>query len=926
MPGAFAFKNAIFADGHRGQACQLPGCKSPNINIPGEFHAIQHAKRHHVPEVAVSKIQRRVALGKKGIECMASFMSRCKEQGKLNKATDDQREADVANARELGLDPPPVPMPPMPMVPLGWSDNDVPDITPQITLQQRTQGLFQELLDQIASLQSQISLGDEGYKIPPKAFACHGFKLKIPFPIFENYPFSLHSTESFIVWGLPDERGFLHSNNCDGWSASPACDSCMALGPHTGLRQLEERACNEDLHLSTVTDRWLTQNQIAKRLMQRRAVTLSLRLQLYDQNSQLTKYMHVSTDYERLVLQLSKDDLPRFPAVLNRLLKRNASPSAILKAVTAGIDGHSFKIPFGKRELQKSAALLILGGPRAVRLEQATNKGPGVRHVQSNDVFRRPRFYGCSGRQTYHSLTHNMNSFLENTPTPHAPSAWHLLFDNVNTDERLRYDTSGGEQLGGVKGVARESNFEGSLVICSHGDFEVIRNAVQNGDILLSKEMTVAVAVRNSNPPVIVPLYASGTAKIKGSDAAGDQARMLANILEQWESKAAPTHGKIISVSSDHDSTNGKTQSSMFRRDMAAGRRREICAKLILFDLEEGEGGVSASYDEQHNGKNHRAKMIRKGGFVIHLIEFTRESTIYIVTTVTGISSSVLEGYWPAPGVDDHQCVSSMVKGFNVLGTLYGKTIDASMNIPELQKPAMTQKLLELQPLAYISQRWVFLFTKGDASLADHVRNIASLAAAVFIVRRHCKKSLPSQLYTAIVTAAMRLIKDILACQCLCYTTYFLFLAATHILEQCFGMMRTFIASMRNFDCLQMEERMSNIVALRSIYEEHPTWRADPKRLSQTFDHWNTASWTGDVDPRNVNVVNMWAMGVQDASSELSKLPFYNSSDTDLRALLLRKPHTTLLNPQGKPPQHIGDEDVSDDETEVVKSETQFCM
>ena len=216
---------------------------------------------------------------------------------------------------------------------------------------------------------------------------------------------------------------------------------------------------------------------------------------------------------------------------------------------------------------------------------------------------------------------------------------------NVNTDKRMRYDTSGGEHLGGVKGVARDSTFEGSLVIRSYGDFEVLRDAVENGDILLSKEMTVAVAVRNSNPPMIVPLYASGTAKIKGSNAAGDQASMLANILEQWELKAASTYGKIISVSSDHDSTNGKTQSSMFRRDMAAGRRRDICAKLVLFDLEEGEGGVSASYDEQHNGKNHRAKMIRKGGFVIHLIDFTRESTIYIVSTVTGISCLVLEGY-----------------------------------------------------------------------------------------------------------------------------------------------------------------------------------------------------------------------------------------------------------------------------------------
>ena len=107
--------------------------------------------------------------------------------------------------------------------------------------------------------------------------------------------------------------------------------------------------------------------------------------------------------------------------------------------------------------------------------------------------------------------------------------AWHEFFDNVNMDERLRYSVNA--TFGGCHGIGRESTFSGSAVIRSWNDVKVIEQALESGEIILTKETTVLIAIRNSDPPVIVPLFSSGTAKVKGyGKAHQDQAFMLEQV------------------------------------------------------------------------------------------------------------------------------------------------------------------------------------------------------------------------------------------------------------------------------------------------------------------------------------------------------------------------------------------------------------
>ena len=160
----------------------------------------------------------------------------------------------------------------------------------------------------------------------------------------------------------------------------------------------------------------------------------------------------------------------------------------------------------------------------------------GRREIFRSKLFDVPRHYATVGpllvdeERATRALIHQTDEYLASTATEEdRKCAWHIAFDNVNNEERARYSVN--PQFGGCHGFTRESTFSGSTVIRSWNDVKVIEEALESGEILLTKETTVLIAIRNSHPPVIVPLFSSGTAKVKGDGKAHeDQAFLLQQV------------------------------------------------------------------------------------------------------------------------------------------------------------------------------------------------------------------------------------------------------------------------------------------------------------------------------------------------------------------------------------------------------------
>lgn len=507
----------------------------------------------------------------------------------------------------------------------------------------------------------------------------------------------------------------------------------------------------------------------------------------------------------------------------------------------------------------------------------------------------------------------------------------HLAMDNVNIEERGRYCFSEKGALGGLR-IARESKYKGNLEIRSAEDVALLRAAFERGDILLSKEMTVLVIVRNGGPSAqIVPVFTSGTSKLKGYEPkADDQAFMIIKAAEIWRAKYEATRGFLGSVSMDADNTNSKTNKILgIEDDMPRGALRTLVAECPLVDLTSDEHFVVSCTDDQHNAKNHRGKLLSSGGFRIDKVKIDRMMLIGTVHVMTGIPTKVLEGYWPKPKTDDHQNVKSMVMGMQALAQLEGIGLDdAKVVIPDRQKPGVAARLRELQPVALIASCWVFLFMRYDASLSQHVTNLAKMGAAVFVMKRHSSSSLAAQTARSIARAIGSHIKCLARAIIEGYKEFYIFLDATHLLEQLFGIVRTLCGPQRNFDPVQLEDRLSTVVGLHDVYEDHPEWKKTPRRLGgKSLDHYNVKSWTGDVDPQNVTLANSWRLGLDEAIETLAKTGIYTERELDIDAIVKKDPSATLFywNGRGSASMDVtaadDDHDGSDDDGSDVASD-----
>lgn len=95
------------------------------------------------------------------------------------------------------------------------------------------------------------------------ASKCPGFPWAGPKPMVKNYPFQIHAVPYMakVVTWEPRTSGFLHSNipSCTGEAVEGGpCVSCAGLLFNTGLGGVIARACNSELHLTSITNEFLT--------------------------------------------------------------------------------------------------------------------------------------------------------------------------------------------------------------------------------------------------------------------------------------------------------------------------------------------------------------------------------------------------------------------------------------------------------------------------------------------------------------------------------------------------------------------------------------------------------------------------------------------------------------------------------------------
>ena len=287
---------------------------------------------------------------------------------------------------------------------------------------------MQELLDENAHLHRQLCQRDAGdcntsltpSPIMERQLVCRGRPLRVPEPFYENYPVDI-GTVIELRWLPPDEFGAIRSLECTGWSNSSICDNCKSIDKIVDLQKLEARAANSSLFMTRMKDAFLTAAQHKQRRDYHRKIESSLRLSLSNLSSKLRQSLKVSSEFDRLMNALATEKIQRINIIASRLLKQDAKPTTIGNMLKRAVEGYMPSLN-GKGhdeiEIEKAVALLILGGPRAVRITAIASGGASSDAARRSPLYNAPRFFGSSGHQSIESLNHNMHAFLATTTPP----------------------------------------------------------------------------------------------------------------------------------------------------------------------------------------------------------------------------------------------------------------------------------------------------------------------------------------------------------------------------------------------------------------------------------------------------------------------------------------------------------------------------
>ena len=430
----------------------------------------------------------------------------------------------------------------------------------------------------------------------------------------------------------------------------------MLLHSNTKLQNVVARAVTEDAHLKPLNNALLTFEQLCNRISHKDEREAAIKLSLMQNNSKLRSMMKLPTQNERLLNAVAAGSIPRLHILIRRLRKKGVSQYQITKNIEMVARSERHVIGDWDEEEFKSAYLHVaFGGQRGLKLARAREGLMSKNTLSGQDIFAVPRFFGDSGEMEARVMVGNVDQMLATSPAPSSRALHTGVMDNMGLDERLRYSFD--REFGGCKGVARESTFTGSLAIRNFQDADQIRKGLEGtselGRIFLSKENTHLAVIRNAKDSAIIPIYSSGTAKVKGHNTARDQQWILQTFERIWNEKCEKTHGPLAAMCLDNDATNSTTLKNLYEsREMPSGKLRDLVMQLALMDTCSNANGVVSGNDDQHNGKNARAILAAAHGFATSTIKIDREELIAVLHVFTGASLADLKTFFPPANVD----------------------------------------------------------------------------------------------------------------------------------------------------------------------------------------------------------------------------------------------------------------------------------
>lgn len=566
-------------------------------------------------------------------------------------------------------------------------------------------------------------------------------------------------------------------------------------------------------------------------------------------------------DYKRIMMLIASNDIPRLNQIISITLRHGSSATAIAAQIQRAIDGlYSPRGGFTQRDLDVAFLCQAIGGRRLLYSLSQSHGLPSETTVRRTQTV--PRLLPSVGVPTAKEINFNISAFLDPCIKP-APLSFNgrlpgmiLGFDGISIEKKCRYCP----KRGVVLGLCREHSVNVNTHVRDPTVVQSMWDALQSADttkkVCWGSEATVAVVApygrtANYSP---TPLVLSPTDKTEKAEGLKEWIQTTVSAWNAHENGAGK-HGPIWSIASDGDATFRRVRHDLCNQlhlDPQTPLGRKL-SPLLGFNCFTSWEIITATCDPKHIFKRF-ATLVRSTGIILQNQSITRddirEQLLYLKVSLNETNDLL--------NTEDKQNVPKAVRLLRHLGDL-----------PRTPPPVNEFSRLRYDHISFIARFFGFFlepFVDVHMNLSQQLESLSTFShLAVALQLEPSTSCITSALYADtqaiikniyFVVAQLQLISPDL--------TLHIIHEGTDRLERLFGDCRT-LDHGRNFDILQLSEKMAIATLINSAYERNPDLDRGHRRLNlsstKVVDHVNPSSWLGDTRVGSVDLATVWDAG-----------------------------------------------------------------
>lgn len=666
------------------------------------------------------------------------------------------------------------------------------------------------------------------------------------------------------------------------------------------LRTILLNARDPEFHIqSDFPNAYFTFDQLQKKHAVQRGQRGVVRHSLLNADRTIVRLQQRRTTSARLMQVMARGNIPRASSLIARELRRGASTEHILEMMIAYQNGEWKPASYSDEELERCYVVACYGGRRALKAIQSLGGASRMtlrRHSFGGQLSKFIVSPGPHERYGWIMLTNMIRQVFSQPLQQSGASAkrlWVLMIDDTALEERVRVHPL----------------FKWLLGICQHAPPHIIETfadieqakdlLVDHGVVIdpldcfclpsrpctcegsghMSREATVialAPIAKDNNQPRVVSV--TGTCKKDWN--ANKASEQITDVISHYydDDRGFVEQGPISNVSSDGASQFVKAMSD-YEDHECTGWLLVLLLPLLLFDLMVGLHDIIFNCDVKHAFKRFRTRIKGNKGIKIRNHTFVGKNDWTPFLLASGTLQSEINNMFD---VLDEQNVPQLTLTLCEFAKLKDLKRYDDYDWTKLATPTdegwLRARISEVSVFGELCSCMHNHLVRHDWNVSEHLTNLATMSFLLFAIFRECDTAfIAAQNYHNLQSVIKAKFMSVAKCLHFQINEYFIFLDSDDRLENFFGHLRALAGVGRNFDLLQLEERVTILCRLMWIYSRHPDWDPGSRRLNISLDHWNTRSWTGDTQTVSVNLTVCWDGGMQRAKLILT--PVFGAID-----------------------------------------------